>query len=130
MTGVILFAHGSPVDAANAAVRRIAASMDRLKIYDSVKAAFLDSAPPNLAEAVGQMSLDGMTRVIVVPYFLVPGLHITRDLPRIVDELRSIYQGIAIDVTESLDGHPAVLEAVLDRAKNVHGGSNSEGQAD
>jgi sirohydrochlorin ferrochelatase len=72
----------------------------------------------------------GIKRVIVVPYFLVPGLHITRDLPRIVDELRGIYKGVPVEVTESLDGHPAVLEAVLDRARKVHGGSDSEGQAD
>jgi hypothetical protein len=33
-------------------------------------------------------------------------------------------------VTDSLDGHPAVLEAVLDRARHTDGGSDSEGQAD
>jgi sirohydrochlorin ferrochelatase len=130
MTGLILFAHGSPIDAANEAVRVVASRIRRLNIYDRVDASFLDSAPPNLPEAVGQMVTAGMTRVIVVPYFLVPGLHITRDLPRIVDELRGIYQAVGIEVAESLDGHPAVLEAVLDRARNVHGGSDSEGQAD
>ena len=130
MTGLILFAHGSPIDAANEAVRAVVSNIRALKIYDAVEASFLDSAPPNLPEAVRLMVAGGMTRVIVVPYFLVPGLHITKDLPRIIRELRGIYKGVLIEVTGSLDGHPAVLEAVLDRAKNVHGGSDSEGQAD
>jgi sirohydrochlorin ferrochelatase len=130
MTGLILFAHGSPVHAANEAVRAVVNSIRRLKVYDAVEASFLDSAPPNLPEAVRQMVAGGMARVIVVPYFLVPGLHITQDLPRIIRELRGIYKAVTIEVTESLDGHPAVLEAVLDRAKKVHGGSDSEGQVD
>lgn len=130
MTGLILFAHGSPVEAANEAVRVVVGGIRRQGIYDAVEASFLDSAPPNLPDAVRQMITAGVTQIIVVPYFLVPGLHITKDLPRIVRELRGIYQGVPIEVTESLDGHPAVLEAVLDRAKNAYGGSNSEGQAD
>jgi sirohydrochlorin ferrochelatase len=119
MTGLILFAHGSPVETANEAVRLVVSRIRRLDIYDAVEASYLDSATPNLSQAVGQMVAAGMTRVIVVPYFLVPGLHITRDLPRIVDELRRIYQAVGIEVTDSLDGHPSVLEAVLDRARNV-----------
>jgi sirohydrochlorin ferrochelatase len=130
MTGLILFAHGSPVEAANQAVRTVAENIERLNSFDAVEAAFLDSARPDLREAVRRLVTAGMNSIIVVPYFLTPGLHLTRDLPRIIRELRDIYQAVPICVTDSLDGHPAVLEAVLDRARHPDGGSDSEGQAD
>ena len=73
----------------------------------------------------------GATRVLVIPYFLTLGIHLKRDLPRIATELRGIYKGIRIDVTEPMDGHPALLDVLLDRAKEASdGGSCSASQID
>jgi sirohydrochlorin ferrochelatase len=129
MKGLIVFAHGSPVQEANEAVQTVAERIRRRSGYDVVEAAFLEPAVPNLSESVRRLVESGVTRIVVVPYFLTPGLHLTRDLPRIVEELRRIYVSVPIDVTGSLDGHPAVIEAILDRAREVDGGSGSEGQA-
>jgi sirohydrochlorin ferrochelatase len=128
MTGLIVFAHGSSLEAANEAVRDAAAAVRRRTEYQ-VEAAFLELAAPDLPAAMQKMVESGTGRIIIVPYFLTPGVHLTRDLPRIVSELRNIYQGVAIEVTESLDGHPALIEALLDRASQTYGGSSSEGQA-
>lgn len=128
MTGLIIFAHGSSVEAANNAVRDAAATIRQRTSYQ-VQAAFLELASPDLPAAVQQMIESGAGRIIIVPYFLTPGVHLTQDLPRIVRELRNIYQGVPIDVTESLDGHPALIEALLDRASQTYGGSDSAGQA-
>jgi len=129
MKGLIVFAHGSSVPAANDVVRAVANKIRLRSGYDRVEAAFLEGGEPDLPHAVRSLVESGMRQIVVVPYFLTPGLHLTRDLPGIVAELRSIYQGVTIEVTESLDGHPALLEAVLDRARQYHGGSGSEGQA-
>jgi sirohydrochlorin ferrochelatase len=129
MKGLIVFAHGSPVPAANDAVRAVTDRIRQRSEYDIVEAAFLESAAPDLPQAVRDLAQSGARQIVVVPYFLTPGLHLTRDLPGIVAGLRGIYQSVTITVTDSLDGHPALLEAVLDRARQFHGGSGSEGQA-
>jgi sirohydrochlorin ferrochelatase len=68
---------------------------------------------------------------VVVPYFLTLGIHLKRDLPRIVGELRNIYVGIRFEIAEPMDGHPALLQVLLDRAKEVlHGGSGTASAAD
>jgi sirohydrochlorin ferrochelatase len=129
MKGLIVFAHGSPVQEANAAVQAVAEKIRERSGYDLVEAAFLEPASPDLSDTVRKLVGSGVTRIVVVPYFLTPGLHITQDLPRIVDDLRRIHTGVRIEVTESLDGHPALIDAVLDRAREVDGGSGSESQA-
>jgi sirohydrochlorin ferrochelatase len=129
MTCLIIFAHGSSVQAANDAVRLVAKAIEERKVYARVEAAFLELAEPDLPGIVRQMVERGASRIIVVPYFLTPGIHLTQDLPRIVSELRGIYPSVLIEVADSLDGHPALLDAVLDRARQTHGGSSSEGQA-
>jgi sirohydrochlorin ferrochelatase len=57
--------------------------------------------------------------VIVIPYFLTLGIHLRRDLPRIVEGIGSIHPGVRIDVTEPLDGHPSLVGILLDRARTA-----------
>lgn len=119
MTGLIIFAHGSSVESANSAVRAVSAALPGAGGYDLMETAFLELAAPDLPAAVDSLIERGATRIVVVPYFLTLGIHLQRDLPRIVDDIRRAHPGIYIDVTEPLDGHPALLEAVLDRARSA-----------
>lgn len=112
---LILFAHGSRVTEANDSVRRVA---EALAADGScrVAAAFLELAEPDLAAAAGQLASEGVTRMVVIPYFLTLGIHLQRDLPQMVADVHRAYPGIRLDVTPPLDGHPALLAAVRDRA--------------
>jgi sirohydrochlorin ferrochelatase len=131
MTGLAIFAHGSTVTGANDGVRLVTAEMARQGGYDLVEAAFLELAAPDLPEAVEKLIQRGATRIVVVPYFLTLGIHLQRDLPRIVDELRRIHTDVEFHVTEPLDGHPALVEILLERAAQaIHGGSDSASAAD
>jgi sirohydrochlorin ferrochelatase len=118
MTGIVVFAHGSTVESANDAVRAVTAQLAE-RTGDLVETAFLDCAPPTLADAVRLLAEKGITRIVVIPYFLTLGIHLQRDLPRIADNLRSIYPDVSIEITEPLDGHPALLEVLVDRWKNA-----------
>jgi len=120
-TGLIIFAHGSSVASANQAVEKVASDMAALGGYEIFETAFLDAAQPDLREAVARLVPQGVTRIIVLPYFLTLGIHLKRDLPRIVDELLGIHTGVEIIVTEPLDGHPALKEILLDRAQKALG---------
>lgn len=131
MTGLAIFAHGSSVEGANEQVKAVTAEMTRRGSFDLVETAFLELAEPALPEAVERLVQRGATRVIVVPYFLTLGIHLRRDLPRIVDELRLIHPNVEFSVTEPLDGHPSLVEILLDRAgRAVHGGSSSASTID
>ena len=118
MTGFIVFAHGSRVESANQAVRDIAARMAASR-GDIVEAAFLELGQPSLSEAVERLVRRGALRIVVIPYFLTLGTHMQRDLPRLAQEAARTHGGIEIQVTSPLDGHPALLEALLDRASEA-----------
>ena len=120
-TGLIVFAHGSSVATANQAVEKVAADMAVAGGYVMYETAFLEAARPDLKEAVARLTAKGVEKIIVLPYFLTLGIHLKRDLPRIVDELALIHKGVEITVTEPLDGHPALKEILLDRARKALG---------
>lgn len=115
-TGYIVFAHGSSIESANEAVRIVAAEMARRGELEIVEAAFLEGGTPSLAGALEAMA-NRVSHVIVVPYFLTLGLHLQRDLPRLVDEVKRAHPRVRIDVTAPLDQHPAMVDALLDRAR-------------
>jgi sirohydrochlorin ferrochelatase len=116
-TGYIVFAHGSSIESANEAVRVVARELAQAGGYDSVVAAFLEGGKPDLSTAAGELAARGISRVVVIPYFLTLGLHLQRDLPRLIGEARRAYSGLEIEVTPPLDGHPAMIDALLARAR-------------
>ena len=109
---LILFAHG-------ARDPRWAAPFERLRELSqaalpdtAVSLAFLELMSPRLPEAVARLVQNGCEKVSLVPVFLGQGGHVLRDLPLLVDELRSMYPDLEISVAPAVGEDAAVLDAI------------------
>lgn len=118
MTGFIIFAHGSRIESANQAVRDVSVQMAASGRH-IVEAAFLELGEPDLAGAARRLISHGAKRIVVIPYFLTLGTHMQRDLPRLASEVSRANDAIDIQITSPLDGHPGLLQALLDRASEA-----------
>jgi sirohydrochlorin ferrochelatase len=122
MIALVVFAHGSKVEAANEAVREVARRVETRSGYVTA-AAFLELAEPDLPRAVEALAGRGATWIVVLPYFLAPGRHAERDLPRLIEDirgrLRDIHSNVRIDAAANLDGHPSLVGMLIDRAMAV-----------
>lgn len=118
-TAIIVFGHGSSVESANDAVRAVAADACRQGGWERYETAFLDF-PPQLGEAVAKLAAEGFDELLVVPYFLTLGIHLKRDLPKLVEEFSAQY-GVTMRVAPPLDGHPALSTILAGRAKELQG---------
>jgi sirohydrochlorin ferrochelatase len=47
------------------------------------------------------------------------GIHLRRDLPSLIAPLRLKYPQLAIEVAQSLEGHPLVTSIILERVREV-----------
>jgi sirohydrochlorin ferrochelatase len=117
-TGIVVFAHGSRIESANHAVRDVSDRLASSGRY-MVEPAFLELGEPDLAGAVERLVARGVGRIVVIPYFLTLGTHLQRDLPRLAADVAARYEKVEIHVTSPLDGHPALLQALLDRASQA-----------
>ncbi len=95
-------------------MRTIAARAAAEGAWGLYETAFLEAAPL-LGEAVGRLAAAGATEILVLPYFLTLGIHLQRDLPKLVEQLASEHK-IPIAVTEPLDGHPELSRILVQRA--------------
>jgi sirohydrochlorin ferrochelatase len=116
-TGVAVFAHGSSVESANEEVRSVAKSIAQDPDFPLTVTCFLDGGKPDLPTAVTQLLGQGATQILIVPYFLTTGLHLKRDLPELIRQIEANHPDLPIAVTPPLDGHPALGEILLDRAR-------------
>ncbi|MDQ6675921.1 MAG: CbiX/SirB N-terminal domain-containing protein [Acidobacteriota bacterium] len=117
-TGIVVFGHGSSVPSANAAVARVAAQAAETGGFPLCETAFLEVAP-TLKEATAKLVAAGAKHILVIPYFLTLGIHLQRDLPRMVDDLLTLFPGITVEVTPPLDGHPGLSAIVVERARDA-----------
>jgi len=115
--GYVVFGHGSRVESANQSVRDAAAALSRAGRLTHVEPAFLELGSPDLAGAVDRLAGIGVGKVVVLPYFLTLGTHLERDLPRLIHDISLKYKDLDISSTPPLDGHPALIEILLDRTK-------------
>ena len=95
-TGIIILCHGSRGE------RGIVEVPETLKrLADGVKpllppgveviGAALQFNHPTLEEAVEFLVVQGVHRIVIMPYFLFQGRHITEDIPQIVEKLKRLY---------------------------------------
>lgn len=120
-TGYIVFAHGSRMESANEAVRKVAADFSRREGGSPAETAFLELGTPDLAGAVAALAQRGVKEVVVLPYFLTLGTHMQRDLPKLVQDALSGHPDMTIAVAPPLDGHPGLVDALVDRAAEFIG---------
>jgi len=116
-TAIIVFAHGSRLEPANEAVRAAARQLAAAGGFEAVEAAFLELGKPDLETAVRLLAARGVRDFLVLPYFLTLGIHLERDLPRIINEIAGRFDGVTIRAAAPLDGHPALVEILLDRVR-------------
>ena len=121
-TGIIVFAHGSRIESANQAVREVAAALrPPAGPYELVETAFLELGQPDMGTAAARLAASGVDRIVIIPYFLTVGLHVDRDLTSLAAEVAERWRSIEVTVTPPLDGHPALAQILLDRARSVVG---------
>ena len=122
-SALILFAHGSAIGPANAAVERVAQELSR-RAGCPAHAAFLEKAQPDLAAAIAQAADAGAIRVIIIPYFLTMGTHISKDLPALAHQQQARCPGLKVLIASPMEGHPLLLDLLVDRMRSALAGAD------
>ncbi|MEW6426342.1 MAG: CbiX/SirB N-terminal domain-containing protein [Bacillota bacterium] len=123
-TGIVVLGHGSrrTVDGANHVLLRLAEMVKASTGADLLETAFLNprAQRQNLADAVRKLVAGGAKRIIVAPVFLSNGLHIQRDIPAEIEQLKEKYR-VEIVPAAHLGADPRIAAVIVDRIREVAG---------
>ena len=117
-TALLLIAHGSRQEEANADLFHVAARL-RARGQAIVEATFLELAEPGIEEGGIRCVEQGAERVVLVPYFLSAGVHVRRDLAAARAKLAERFPKVEFRLAEPLGRHPLLVDVVLERAREA-----------
>lgn len=132
MESIILIGHGSPRKKANRmdeVVRLMHAKLHPGCDRQCVRAAYMGHDTPSIDEAIDMSAAEGATRVFLHPYFLSAGVHVTKDIPGIIEGAKKRHPGVDFRYTEPLGLADEIVQVAIDRVSAARGIAPTEIEA-
>lgn len=115
---LIIVAHGSRKASSNEEVKSLTEELEALlgEKYDLVTAAFLEFTDPSLEEGMLSCIDKGTSEIVILPYFLASGNHVTRDIPEAVQKVQASHPQVKITLKEHIGSASGMVGLLSDMA--------------
>ena len=114
-TAILLIAHGSRLATANADLLQLAEQLRSRFPNHIIETAYLELTEPTIPQGAERCITLGATRVLLLPYFLSAGTHVTEDLRRFRTQFAEQWPNVRFDLCPPIGLHPLMLDIVCDR---------------
>ena len=117
MDATVLFSHGSLLCGAGEALRAHAERLRAQGLTPLVAVGYLNYSDPPFIDAVAECVAAGATRILVTPYFLVPGYFVKVDLPKAVVEAQERFPNVEFIVAQAIGFDERLADALIESAQ-------------
>ena len=114
---VLLIAHGSRRPEANFDLVQLAELLKSQGIYDVVEVSYLELTTPTILEGGRNCVRPGVSRILMLPYFLSAGVHVVNDLQEFQQQLSAEFPDVEFILCPHLGLHPLMAEIVMARLR-------------
>jgi len=120
MKSLLLVAHGSRREASNDEIRELTGRLRAVAdSFDHLACAFLELAEPSIPDGLRQAISKGANVVVVLPYFLSAGRHVTRDIPAEIALVQKEYPSVDIHLAPYLGAAEGVVGLLMEQASRI-----------
>ncbi len=121
MDALILFSHGSLLCGAGEALDTHAGRLRASDRWPIVAVGYMNYSEPTFAEAVADCVAQGATKIVVLPFFLVPGYFVTKTLPDQLNAVKADYPQLEFVVADAIGYDTGLADALIASALNPLG---------
>jgi sirohydrochlorin ferrochelatase len=114
-TGIVIVDHGSRRTESNEMLEHFVEQFAESMHYTIVEPAHMEMAEPSIAAAFSKCVGRGAKRVVVCPYFLLPGKHWKEDIPELTEKAAAKHAGVEYLVTAPIGLHPMMHGVIQSR---------------
>ncbi len=114
-TGVVIVDHGSKRKQSNDMLLQVVELFRGYCDYAIVEPAHMELAEPSIATAFDRCVERGAQRVVISPYFLLPGRHWDQDIPALAVAVAKKHPGVSYLVVAPLALHPLMAQVIGSR---------------
>ena len=123
--GLILIGHGSKLPHNRENLEKLAEILRERSNFKVVEIAFMIRDTPTIAEAIDSIAKRGVSKIVLVPAFLAPGVHTTREIPELIElkekEPQLKARGIELVYGEPLGSDERIAEILEEKALKALG---------
>lgn len=117
MQALMIIAHGSRRAASNQEIFDLIDILStKTTQYIKVVAAFLELATPSISESLDDCVKCGVSEVIVLPYFLSAGRHVSEDIEHALAPKREEYPQLSITIKPHIGAADGMADMLLNLA--------------
>jgi sirohydrochlorin cobaltochelatase len=120
-TALILFAHGARDPEWAEPMRRVQAAIRRQQPDVPVELAFLEFMAPTLPDCIATLVAAGARKIVVMPMFIARGGHLKRDVPELLEKLRSTHPEVEFSLGGVIGEQEIVVQAMATATLEVAG---------
>jgi sirohydrochlorin ferrochelatase len=113
MDALILFSHGSLLCGAGEALDTHAGRLRASGQWPVVAVGYMNYSEPTFAEAVAECSSQGATRIVVLPFFLIPGYFVSKTLPDQLNAVKADYPQLEFVVADAIGFDTGLADALI-----------------
>lgn len=93
-TAYLFVAHGSREEEGNRAFLDLIEDLRKRHPRQLIEMAYLDVLPPSIPEGIETCLKKGAREVVILPLMIFPGRHVSRDIPRMIEEASQRRPGV------------------------------------
>lgn len=113
MNALILFSHGSLLCGAGEALDVHADRLRQTGEWDMVAVGYMNYSEPTFAESVAECAGRGATKVLVLPFFLIPGYFVTKSLPEQLEAAKAAHPHLEFTVAAAIGFDMGLADALI-----------------
>jgi sirohydrochlorin cobaltochelatase len=111
-TALILFAHGARDPEWAEPMRRVQAAIRQRQPEVPVELAFLEFMAPTLPDCIAALVAAGARKIVIMPMFIARGGHLKRDVPELLEKLRSAHPEVDFSLGSVIGEQEIVVQAM------------------
>lgn len=123
--GLIIIGHGSKLPHNRENLEKLADILRKRSKFKTVEISFMVRDKPTIPEAIESLAKKGVSKIVLIPAFLAPGVHTTREIPELIElkekEPALAAKGIELVYGEPLGSDERIAEIIEEKALKALG---------
>lgn len=111
-TGVLIFTHGSRLKQGNDLMLQLVGKLRERFGTDRIEPCFMELGKPPIPVAIRKLVKQGCNHIFGYAFFLVPGSHLTEDIPFIFERTLKKHPGVTWELSPPMMSDPMMVNFV------------------
>lgn len=113
--GLVFVAHGSHNPASNNHIAQLTEKLNETlnDKYSLINYAFLEFVNPTISDAIKLQIQNGSNTIVLFPYFLSIGNHVSKDIPNIIDTAKKSFPDVTFEILPPLGAYEEMINLII-----------------